>query len=64
MRLQCLNLEVGGFPLEDDHPSAVLARRVGHKYAVACRRVRVNPIRNLGLLEYPQVRVGLSHPPQ
>ena len=51
----------GGFPVEDGHPSAVLAWSVGCEEVVACRRACMNPIHKIDLLEEPQIEVGLRH---
>ena len=45
-------------------PPTVTDQRVGRKYTVYRWRAHVNPIRDLGLLEYPSVEVGLRYPSQ
>ena len=52
---------MGGIPVEDGHPPAVPTWHVGCEDAVAHQHALVNLILELGLLEYPQVEVGLSH---
>ena len=64
MLLQPLNLEVGGVAVEYRIPSVVPAWHVSCEDALTRLCARMIPIHDLGLLEDPQVKVGLRHPLQ
>ena len=49
--LDCLYLEMGGFPVEDRHPPLVSTQRIICEDTVDCQCAPVNPIGDLVLLE-------------
>ena len=60
-----IDLEIGGIiPVEDCHLSNMPDWRENCKDAVACQRACLYSVRDIGFLEFTQVNVGLSNPPQ